>query len=68
MGIGHSKDRLPSVLCGGKELGIRHQGHLKLPPMTPLSGMWHTMAHKMGAVGVDEPFQDSQGVIKEVLA
>ncbi len=68
MGIGHSKDRLPTVLCGGKARGINHQGHLKLPPMTPLSGMWHTMAHKMGAVEADGGFQDSHGVIKEIVA
>ena len=68
MGIGHSKDRLPTVLCGGAARGIQHQGHLKLPPMTPLSSVWHTMAHKMGAVEADAPFQDSKGVIKQILA
>ena len=68
MGIGHSKDRLPTVLCGGQALGIHHKGHLKLPPMTPLSGVWHTMAHKMGAISPDAPFQDSKGAIAELLA
>ena len=37
MGIGHSKDRLPTILAGGKKLGIAHQGHLMLPTNTPLS-------------------------------
>jgi hypothetical protein len=68
MGIGHSKDRLPTVLCGGSAVGIRHQGHLKLPPMTPLASVWHTMAHKMGAISPDAPFQDSKGAINELLA
>src|SRR6185295_3357692 len=30
MGIGHSKDLLPTVLSGGAALGIEHHGHLKL--------------------------------------
>ncbi len=68
MGIGHSKDRLPTVLCGGRGLGIQHQGHLKLPPLTPLSAMWHTMAYKMGAAAPDERFQDSPGVVKELVS
>jgi len=68
MGIGHSKDRLPTVLCGGSALGIKHRGHLKLPPLTPLSSVWHTMAHKMGAVEADGEFQDSPGVVKELLS
>jgi hypothetical protein len=68
MGIGHSKDRLPTVLCGGTARGIRHQGHLKLPTNTPLASVWHTMAHKMGAIAPDAPFQDSKGAISELLA
>jgi len=67
MGIGHSKDRLPTVLCGGSARGIRHQGHLRLPPLTPLSSVWHTMASKMGAVEPDAGFQDSPGVVKELV-
>lgn len=67
MGIGHSKDRLPTVLCGGGALGIKHQGHLNLPPLTPLSSVWHTMAHKMGAIEADGGFQDSPGVVQQLL-
>ena len=67
MGIGHSKDRLPSVICGGKALGIKHQGHLALKANTPLAGMWETMLHAM-QVKVPEKFQDSKGKIDELLA
>ncbi|MEQ8787213.1 MAG: DUF1552 domain-containing protein [Pirellulaceae bacterium] len=67
MGIGHSKDRLPTVLSGGKALGIAHQGHLRLPERTPISAMWHTMIDRMG-VPVQGEFQDSPGTIKQVLA
>lgn len=66
MGIGHSKNTLPTVLSGGRGLGIKHQTHLALAENTPISSMWQTMVEKMG-VEVDGPFQDSPGVIKEVL-
>jgi hypothetical protein len=67
MGIGHSKDRLPTVLSGGKALGIQHQGHLRLPERTPISAVWHTMLDRM-AVQVEGRFQDSPGTIKQVLS
>ena len=67
MGIGHSKDTLPTMLSGGGKLGIRHATHLQLPEQTPLSSLWQTMTEKMG-VQVNEPFQDSTGSIGEVLA
>jgi hypothetical protein len=67
MGIGHSKDRLPTVLSGGKALGIQHQGHLRLPERTPISAMWHTILDRMG-LQVEGRFQDSPGPIKQVLS
>lgn len=67
MGIGHSKDRLPSVLSGGKALGVAHQGHVRLPERTPISAMWHTMLDRMG-VEIEGRFQDSPGPIKQVLS
>lgn len=67
MGIGHSKDRLPTALFGGKALGVQHQGHLALPERTPLSAIWQTMADRMG-VPVEEPFQDSPGIIRELVS
>lgn len=67
MGIGHSKDQLPTAMFGGSAMGIDHQGHLKLPDQTPLSTVWHTMLDRLGVENGGE-FQDSHGVIKQVLA
>ncbi|MFT5496757.1 MAG: hypothetical protein ACI9TH_002157 [Kiritimatiellia bacterium] len=66
MGIGHSKDRLPTCLFGGAKAGIKHQGHLALPEHTPLASVWHTMLDRL-KVPVGDGFQDSKGVIKELL-
>ena len=65
-GFAHSRDKLPTCLFGGKALGIQHQGHLKLPDSTPLARVWHTMVDRMG-VPVGETFQDSTGVISEMI-
>lgn len=67
MGIGHSRDRLPSVLLGGKNLGLEHQGHLVLAPNTPLARIWHTMLDRMH-VQVPDNFQDSTGPIRELIS
>jgi hypothetical protein len=66
MGIGHSKDLLPTVLSGGNRLGIRHQTHVQLKEHTPLASLWQTMLEKMG-VQINGPFQDSRGVIGDLL-
>jgi hypothetical protein len=65
MGMGHSKDQLPTAICGGRGLGMAHQGHLKLKN-SPLSAVWHTMLDRM-QVPVQGPFQDSPGPIKELI-
>ena len=67
MGIGHSRDRLPTAVFGGRRLGIRHQGHLRLPNETPLASLWHTMLDRM-RVPVGSHFQDSTGVIRSLTA
>jgi len=67
MGMDHSKDLLPTVVTGGRNLGIAHQGHLKLSSNTPLSRVWHTMLDRTG-VEVPPNFQDSTGPIKELIA
>ena len=66
MGIGHSKDNLPTMLSGGSALGIRHQTHLQLKENTPLASLWQTMAERMG-VRVEGEFQDSTGSIGELV-
>ena len=66
MGIGHSRDLLPTMISGGKGLGIRHQGHVGLPANTPLANLWLTM---MNGIGVETPmpFHDSTGIVKEIV-
>jgi len=66
MGIGHSRDLLPTVLSGGRDLGIRHQGHLALPKNTPLANLWQTMVDRIG-IETSRPLHDSTGVIKELV-
>lgn len=65
MGMGHSKTALPTMISGGRALGIQHQGHLDLED-TRLSCLWHTMLEQCG-VSVEGPFQDSTGVIQQLL-
>lgn len=66
MGIGHSKNNLPTMLSGGAALGIKHQTHLQLGQDTPLSSLWQTMVERMG-VSIEGTFQDSSGTIGELL-
>lgn len=65
MGIDHSRDRLPTAMFGGSAIGVKHQGHLKLPEKTPLSRLWHTMVDRMGVQ--TDTLQDSKGVISELV-
>lgn len=67
MGFDHSRDRLPTAIFGGRSLGVKHHGHLKLKPNTPLSNLWRTMLDRLD-VPVGENFQDSTGVITKLLA
>ena len=67
MGIGHSKTLLPTVLSGGKQLGMQHCTHLQLKENTPISSMWQTMVEQMG-VQPTGSFQDSPGAISELVA
>ena len=66
MGMGHSKDQLPTIVSGGRGLGLRHQGHLKLKN-APLSSLWQTMLERID-VPLAGPFQDSPGSIKELVS
>ncbi len=66
MGIDHSRDRLPTTLFGGSALGIRHQTHAKLNDV-PCANVWRTMLDR-AEVPVGDGFQDSTGVVREVLA
>lgn len=65
MGMGHSWTQLPTIVSGGRALGMNHQGHLQLENM-PLSGVWHTLLDRL-KVPVTGPFQDSPGPIQELI-
>lgn len=65
MGMGHSKDALPTLVSGGRGLGMKHCGHVALKDRTPLASVWHTMLDRVG-VPVPAGFQDSTGTIKEL--
>ena len=67
MGIDHSRDRLPTVLFGGSALGIDHKTHVALAKTTPCSNLWRTMLDRAG-IPVGENFQDSTGLVRQVLA
>lgn len=67
MGIGHSRNRLPTLVSGGAALGINHRGHLRLPENTPLANVWHTLL-EASRIEVPSDFQDSTGAIRELLA
>ncbi len=64
---GHSEKKLPLMLCGGKALGLKHQGHLPKNDMK-IGSVWQTMLDRLG-MPLPERFQGGQydGVIKEVL-
>ena len=66
MSMGHSSGDLPTMISGGRALGLKHQGHLQLPENTPLANLWHTMLDRAGAP-VPDQFQDSTGVIRELV-
>ena len=67
MGMGHSKSALPTMLSGGRALGVKHAGHLACQEKTPLSSLWHTMLDRVG-VPIEGEFQDSTGVIDDLVA
>ena len=66
MGIGHSRDLLPTMLSGGGGLGIKHQGHVELPDNTPLANLWQTMMNQVG-VETPEPLHDSTGIVENLV-
>lgn len=66
MGFEHSKDNLPTVVSGGRGLGVRHHGHLKLAEAVPLATVWQTMLDRVG-VSVEGNLQDSNGILKSLV-
>jgi hypothetical protein len=68
---GHALTDLPLMLCGGKGLGIQHQGHLAKKDLW-VGSVWQTMVDRVGMPlpgTAERPFQagHSDGVIKDLL-
>lgn len=63
----HNNHHLPTVLCGGGGIGVKHQGHIVQNDVY-LGNLWQTMFGIMN-VPVPENFQggEADGVIKELL-
>lgn len=63
----HNNHHLPTMLCGGSRLGVKHQGHI-IKEDVYLGNLWHTMFGVMG-VPVSDNFQDGEadGIISEVV-
>jgi hypothetical protein len=63
----HDSNRLPLILCGGRKLGLTHQGHL-VKTGTSLADVWQTVVGRIG-MPLPENFQGGQakGEIKELL-
>lgn len=63
----HNNHHLPALLCGGKSLGVKHQGHLRQEDAY-LGNLWQTMFGFMDAP-VPENFQggEADGVIQALI-
>lgn len=63
----HNNHHLPTMLCGGKRLGVRHQGHL-VKEADHLGNLWQTMFNVL-KTPVPENFQggEANGVIGELV-
>lgn len=63
----HDSKMLPLILCGGRALGLKHQGHLAQKDV-PVANVWQTIVEKVG-MPLPENFQGglSNGVVKELV-
>jgi len=59
---------LPAMLCGGRRLGIKHQGHIMKKGVL-LGNLWQTMVDRM-EMPVPKDFQggEANGVLSELIA
>ena len=64
-GATHQYFDIPSIIAGGKNLGIRHGQYLRCEEDTPLANLWLTYA-KLFGIKKDE-YADSNGTIPEIL-
>jgi hypothetical protein len=63
----HDSKMLPLILCGGKALGLKHQGHLVKTDM-PVANVWQTVVDRVG-MKLPENFQGglASGIVKELV-
>jgi hypothetical protein len=63
----HDSKMLPLILCGGRALGLKHQGHL-VKKDVPIANVWQTMVEKIG-MPLPENFQGgiAKGVVAELV-
>jgi hypothetical protein len=60
----HRNANYPLLLAGGKKLGIKHNEHLQMPESTPMSNLFVTLMHRLGAQ--QKTFADSTGEMTEI--
>jgi hypothetical protein len=53
MGMGHSRNQLPTIVAGGKGLGVRHRGFVRYGGDTPLANLWGTMLEQAAVSGAN---------------
>lgn len=63
----HNNHHLPTMLCGGSRLGVKHQGHVVKEDVY-LGNLWQTMFNVMGVpVPIDFQGGEADGPISEVV-
>jgi len=65
MGMGHSRDQLPTIVAGGAALGLRHRGFVRTEGDTPLANLWATMLDRAGVPGARQ-LRGATGVLREL--
>ena len=63
----HDSKHLPLILCGGSNLGLKHQGHL-IQKAVPIANVWQTVVDKVG-MPLPDNFQGgiATGPVKELV-
>jgi hypothetical protein len=62
----HSREQLPTLLAGGRGLGIRHRTHVRCPKLTLVGNLWETMLTKAG-VPLKGHLANSSGLLPDVV-
>jgi hypothetical protein len=66
MGMGHSRNQLPTLVAGGRKLGLRHRGFVRYDSDTPLANLWSTMLASAGVPGAQQ-LRGRTGQLRELL-